>query len=97
MSELYRVMKKGGWGIFQVPIDYNREKTFEDFTITKPKDREIFFGQNDHVRVYGNDYKDRLKNAGFAVDENDYINGFSPAEVFKYGLTPNELIYHCKK
>jgi len=51
MSELYRVLKKEGWAILQVPIDYNRETTFEDFSITTPKGREKAFGQNDHVRM----------------------------------------------
>jgi SAM-dependent methyltransferase len=67
MSELYRVLKKGGWAILQVPIDYSRDTTYEDFTITKPEDREKAFGQNDHVRWYGKDYKDRLKSVGFEV------------------------------
>ena len=30
MSELYRVLKKGGTGIFQIPIDLKKEKTYED-------------------------------------------------------------------
>ena len=49
-------MKKGGWGIFQVPIDYNSDTTYEDSTITDPKEREIHFWQKDHLRLYGKDY-----------------------------------------
>ena len=60
MSELYRVMKKGGQGIFQVPIDYNRKTTYEDFSITSSEDREMAFGQSDHVRWYGLDYRNRF-------------------------------------
>ena len=56
MTELYRVMKKGGWGIFQVPRDYNSDTTYEDSTITDPKEREIHFWQKDHLRLYGKDY-----------------------------------------
>jgi len=37
MSELYRVLKLGGIGIFQIPQDLNLEKTFEDFSITNRK------------------------------------------------------------
>jgi hypothetical protein len=40
MQEFYRVMKKGGWGIFQVPIDYSRKTTLEDAAIKSKKDRE---------------------------------------------------------
>jgi SAM-dependent methyltransferase len=97
MAELYRVLKHGGWGIFQVPIDYSREKTYEDFSITDPKEREKAFGQNDHVRWYGRDYKDRLAHAKFNVTEDDYVTRFSQEEIFKYGLFKWEFIYHCKK
>jgi ubiquinone/menaquinone biosynthesis C-methylase UbiE len=97
MSELYRVMKKGAWAILQVPIDYNRETTYEDFTITTPEGREKFFGQNDHVRIYGRDYPDRLKSVGFSVMEDDFIKSFSEEEISKFVFTPSELIYFCKK
>ncbi len=97
MSELYRVMKKGAWSILQVPIDYTRETTYEDFSITTPKEREKAFGQNDHVRWYGRDYKDRLKRVGFSVQEDDYVKSFPPEDLFRYGLTESELIYYCKK
>lgn len=97
MSELFRVMKKDGWGIFQVPIDYSREFTYEDFTITQPDEREKEFGQSDHVRWYGRDYKNRLENVGFIVNEDDYVKTFSTIELFKYGLSSSELIYNCRK
>jgi Methylase involved in ubiquinone/menaquinone biosynthesis len=35
MQELYRVLKPGGFGIFQIPQDLSREHTFEDNTITE--------------------------------------------------------------
>lgn len=97
MKELYRVMKQGGSGIFQVPIDYSREKTFEDFSITSPEERKKAFGQHDHVRWYGRDYKNRLESVGFRVDEDDFVKQFSEEEIQKYGLTPTELIYYCEK
>ncbi len=97
MSELYRVMAKNGDGIFQVPLDYTREETYEDWTITSPEEREKAFGQHDHVRWYGKDYPLRLQNAGFTVFEEDYASKFSAEEFFRYGLMPTELIYHCKK
>ncbi|MCW8995361.1 MAG: class I SAM-dependent methyltransferase, partial [Psychromonas sp.] len=45
ISELYRILKPGGWAILQSPIDTDREKTFEDFTITSSQERKKIFGQ----------------------------------------------------
>lgn len=97
MKELFRVMKKGGWGVFQVPINYDLETTYEDKSITDPKGREKAFGQYDHQRMYGRDYKDRLKSAGFDVTEDDYVNQFSDEELKRFGFLKNEFIYYCQK
>ncbi|MBU0711643.1 MAG: class I SAM-dependent methyltransferase [Bacteroidota bacterium] len=97
ISELYRVMKKGGSGILQVPIDYNRKVTYEDWTINTPEEREKAFGQSDHVRRYGQDYKIRLKGGGFLVHEDSFIKTFTSEEIFKFGLIGSELIYYCEK
>lgn len=92
MSELYRVMKPGGWGIFQVPMRNSLEKTYEDFTIKDPKERQKHFGQYDHVRWYGMDYFDRLRNAGFETEPNFYSQQFTEEEIKKYGLRKNEIL-----
>lgn len=92
MSELYRVMKKGGWGIFQVPMKNSLIKTYEDFTITDPKEKQKHFGQYDHVRWYGMDYFDRLKSAGFEVDINFYSRKFSSEERKRFALMENEIL-----
>ncbi|WP_100615123.1 class I SAM-dependent methyltransferase [Confluentibacter citreus] len=97
MSELYRVMKKGGQGIFQVPINYDLELTYEDFSITTPEGREKAFGQKDHVRWYGLDYKTKLEAAGFKVYIDEYVKSFTSKELKKYGLISTELIYNCSK
>jgi SAM-dependent methyltransferase len=65
MGEFYRVLKPGVWAILQVPI--TADTTFEDPTVISPEERERLFGQNDHVRRYGPDYKDRLMEAGFSL------------------------------
>ena len=97
MRELYRVLKKGGIGIFQIPIDVERKNTFEDPSITSPKQRNKIFGQYDHVRIYGMDYFDRLKSVGFSVNQIYYGEKFSEEEIFKYCLSKNEIIPVCKK
>lgn len=97
MSELYRVMKKGGWGILQVPMKNSLEKTYEDFTITDPKERQKHFGQYDHVRWYGMDYFDRLKSVGFDAEANFYSQKFSDADIKKFALNRNEILPVVRK
>lgn len=97
MSELFRVMKVGGFGIFQVPQDLSREKTYEDFSIKNPKDRAIHFGQYDHVRVYGRDYFNRLEKIGFTVLPINLSEKLTKELITRYSLTDNELIPYCKK
>lgn len=97
MQELYRVMKPGGWGIFQIPQDLKREQTFEDNTITDRKERARIFGQYDHVRIYGRDYFDKLRNIGFTVEEVDYTNKLPKEDVEKYRLAKGEIIPLVKK
>jgi len=92
MKELFRVMKKGGMGIFQVPQDLNRDITFEDNSITDPKERAKIFGQYDHVRVYGRDYFDKLRSVGFKVEEVNYSQKISSELSSRYRLMEGELL-----
>jgi SAM-dependent methyltransferase len=92
IGELHRVLKNGGSGIIQVPIAKDLAVTFEDPTITKPADRHLMFGQWDHCRIYGNDYEDRLKRAGFIVTRQMIQNAFPEA-----GLIPDETIFVVSK
>ena len=97
MRELCRVLKPGGLAIMQVPQNRNMEFTDEDPGITDPEERIKRFGQYDHVRLHGADYPDRLKNAGFKVEEVDYSKKIS-SELFKrYALPEGEILYACSK
>lgn len=93
MNELYRVLKKGGIGILQVPMSKNIEKTLEDSLVKTPKDRLAIFGQIDHLRLYGLDYKSRLEECNFRVE----LVHFSNDVIEKYGLDKNEDLYICHK
>ena len=97
MQELYRVLKPGGMGIFQIPQDLSRATTFSDDSITDPKERAKIFGQYDHVRVYGRDYFDKLRSIGFHVKEIDYTQTLSNDLVEKYCLAKGEIIPVCFK
>ncbi|MGR7813309.1 class I SAM-dependent methyltransferase [Lacinutrix undariae] len=92
MQELYRVMKPGGYGIFQIPQELDREITFEDDSITDKAERAKIFGQYDHVRVYGRDYFNKLRSIGFKVEEIDYTATLSAEAIKKYCLAKGEII-----
>ena len=92
MQEIYRVLSRNGKAIMQVPISFKIDRTIEDSEITSPKQREITFGQHDHVRIYGKDYVDRLESCGFSVD----ISKFASKHEF-YGANTNEPIFIAMK
>ena len=97
MQELFRVLKPGGWAIIQVPIDLNREQTFEDPSIVLAEEKERLFGQYDHVRLYGKDYKNKLEVIGFKVKVDGYVRTLGKEIIKKHGLKETEDIYFCTK
>lgn len=97
MQEIFRILKKGGTAILQIPQDLSRETTFEDDSITDPKERAEIFGQYDHVRVYGRDYFNKLRSIGFTVKEVNYTGKLSPEEIDRYRLAEGEIIPVCLK
>lgn len=97
MQELYRVLKPGGWGVFQVPQELERPVTFQDDTITDKKKRAEIFGQYDHVRIYGQDYFQKLRSIGFEVEEVDYTSTLTTEEINRYRLAKGEIIPFVKK
>ncbi|MBT6161303.1 class I SAM-dependent methyltransferase [Flavobacteriaceae bacterium] len=92
MKELYRILKKGGTLIAQVPLDENRNATFEDATVTDSKERTRIFGQYDHVRIYGLDYYERLNAIGFDARGIAYLKSLSKEEIQRFGLPKAERI-----
>ena len=97
LNEIYRVLKYNGTSILQVPINVRRKKTFEDSTIKSKIQREKYFGQYDHVREYGLDFKDRVEQSGFKVQMINYSKKISKDLIIKYGLMKNYLIPIAKK
>jgi Methyltransferase domain len=95
MREFHRVLKQNGWAVLLVPI--NPGKTFEDPAVVKPADRLRVFGQVDHVRRYGTDYADRLRQAGFAVDVTPVSQLIQGEEAVRLGVARAGDIYRCRK
>lgn len=96
IRELFRVLKNNGWAILLVPIA--SERTFEDSSIVDPKERLKAFGQEDHVRRYGPDYVERLRDAGFTVEITEVGDLANSDETARMGLTlASGEIYYCTK
>jgi hypothetical protein len=93
MRELRRVLRPGGVAIILTPV-WNRP-TYEDAAIIDPLERERHFGQHDHVRWYGLDIRERLASAEFAVDTAQTAHLATDAEIMRFGLDANDVIFVC--
>ena len=94
LRELHRVLSRTGILIVMVPIVEGWDRTFEDPTIVDPDSRVAHFGQCDHVRYYGRDFRTRLTVAGFGAIEEYTAEG---VDVAKYGLLRGEKVFVCSK
>ena len=99
MAEILRVLKPGAAALLQAPIAAHEAETIEDPSVSDPAEREQRFGQDDHVRLYGQDYASRIRNAGFDLDcvkwtEQPELFGGAPE---RYGLNPEEILFLGKK
>jgi SAM-dependent methyltransferase len=95
MREFARVLKPSGWAVLLVPITV--ERTYEDPSIVDPKERELAFGQWDHVRRYGGDFAERLEESGFLVTPFSSSQIASSAEIDTMRLVDSETLYFCRK
>ena len=97
MRELHRDPAAGRLDAGAGPARPGRAMTYEDPSIVSPEDREREFWQFDHVRLYGRDFADRLRAAGFEVEVDPWVRSLPAAEIERYGLFPQEDMYVCRK
>ncbi|MCK5018988.1 MAG: methyltransferase domain-containing protein [Candidatus Peribacteraceae bacterium] len=97
MAELFRILSPGGTIVIQVPIQ--GFKTYEDPSIVTPRERIKHFGQNDHVRFYGEDIRDRLSTVGFEVSAFYMLDVLSvnEEEIETMNISARELTHKCTK
>jgi SAM-dependent methyltransferase len=97
MSEFFRVLRQSGWALLQVPVAVGVTETLEDPSVIDPVEREKVFGQADHVRLYGDDYPDRLKSCGFQVSVFRPQELLSPRQIERLGIDTTEQVFFCRK
>lgn len=95
LHELYRVLKPTGWASIQVPMV--GEQTQEDLTITDPKIRAKLYGQSDHVRQYGRDFRHRLESTGFQVTIILKSELVQSEDIKKLSLDCESEVWLCRK
>jgi SAM-dependent methyltransferase len=93
LSEIYRVLKPGGVALIMLPVIEGWAKTYENPELVSPEDRKRHYGQSDHVRYYGADVRDRIRAAGFALDE---FTAEGP-DVLTYALQRGEKVFIAEK
>ena len=96
MAEMSRVLRPGGTLLVTVPIKESLRQTYENPDVTDPRQREEHFGQWDHVRYYGPDIADRLRDAGFQVELRRFADDFDAEDFHRYGLN-RDLLVICRK
>ncbi len=93
LKEIHRVLRNGGFAILLSPVNFKRDTTFEDPSITDPKERTKIFGQYDHVRVYGNDYPERIQECGFRIEGENYLDTLDEKVKDRFKLPRLEFMY----
>jgi hypothetical protein len=96
MREMVRVLKPGGVAMLLVPIVLE-QPTREDPEITTPEQRKDAYWQEDHVRLYGGDFPQRLEHEGFDVTVDGWVRTLDRPTLERYGLFPLEDVYVATK
>lgn len=89
LQEIFRVLTPGGHALLMFPIVEGWQHTYEDPRHRTPSERITYFGQADHVRMYGRDVRDRITGAGFALEEFTA----EAAAVARFGLLRGEKLF----
>lgn len=92
--EFHRILKPGGTLACMVPIIEGWEKTYENPEVSSEEDRWLHFGQGDHVRYFGRDFRDRIASGGLTLTTEFTAEG---NDVIKYGLCRGEKVFIFQK
>ncbi|MGZ8548075.1 MAG: glycosyltransferase, partial [Sulfuricurvum sp.] len=98
LLEINRILKPDGIAILQTPFSNKQETTLEDSTINTDALRLKFYGQEDHVRLFGKTifeyFSHYLKN-----DIRLHADIFKNVDTSRFGINPKEplFLFHHKK
>ena len=93
LREMHRVLKRGGRAICQTPYASRLTKTFEDPLLQSPDDRLFFYGQEDHVRLFGSDIEQHFIAARFTgrlVPHSEILPDIDPEQ---FGVNEREPFF----
>lgn len=94
ISELYRIVRPNGLLLAMVPLTEGWDESFADPSkATTDDDRKLYFNQEDHIRFFGRDFRDRLAAPGFRLEEFTAVEPY----VSQHGLIRGEKIFICRK
>jgi len=97
LREIFRVLRRNGTAILQVPYSRVLSETYENKDMTTSRQREEHFGQFDHVRLYGDDYSSRLEKAGFKLKLFYPETSYKKQEIVKLALFKGEKLFVVEK
>lgn len=97
LSELHRCIKPGGVLIAQTPYTPILKYTMECTTEVTPAFAEYFFGQNDHVRLFGADIVDWFHRAGFRGEPIEHKIILSELDPMSVGCNHREPFFAFTK
>lgn len=93
LTEFVRCLRPGGRAILMVPIVEGWAEGYENPLISTDAGRLLHFGQIDHVRYYGRDFRDRVRAAGFELSEFQA----SGEDCVRFGLSRGETVFFARK
>lgn len=93
LHEMHRILSPGGRALLMFPIVEGWDSTYENPAHQSERDRVLYFGQRDHVRMFGRDVRDRITDAVFSLGE---FTAEEP-DVTRYGLARGEKVFIATK
>ena len=89
LSQLRRILRQGGKLLLMFPIVEGLDETYRNPEITTPRDRDLHFGQDDHLQLFGRDIRITIVKSGLHLTE------FTAVEpnVSRYSLIPGDKVF----